>query len=167
MQEVSIMVFSRKEIVLVSFILVAVLIRLFPHPPNVAPITAVALFAGTFFNKKHWAILMPLVAMTFTDLFLGFSMITPVVYLSFIAITVIGMVFKKMNFGTVILSSLVFFVLTNLGVWALYYPLTPEGLITCFTLAIPFFINSILGDLFFSVSLLFGYRFAAQRLQLA
>lgn len=161
------MSFSRKETVLVGFVLVAVLMRLVPHPPNVAPITAVALFAGTFFDKKHWAVLMPLLAMVATDIFLGFSMITPVVYLSFLAITAIGMVFKKMNIGTVLLSSLVFFVLSNLGVWVLFYPLTAEGLTTCFTLAIPFFINSILGDIFFSALLLFGYRFATQRLQLA
>ena len=161
------MSFSRKETVLVSFVLVAVLMRLVPHPPNVAPITAVALFAGTFFDKKHWAVLMPLLAMVATDIFLGFSMITPVVYLSFLAITAIGMAFKKMNIGTVLLSSLVFFVLSNLGVWVLFYPLTTEGLTTCFTLAIPFFINSLLGDIFFSALLLFGYRFATQRLQLA
>ena len=161
------MSFSKKETVLVSFVLVAVLMRLLPHPPNVAPITAVALFAGTFFDKKHWAVLMPLLAMVFTDIFLGFSMITPVVYLSFLAITAVGVVFKKMNVGTVLLSSLVFFLLSNLGVWVLYYPITVEGFVTCFTLAIPFFINSLLGDVFFSTLLLFGYRFATKRMQLA
>lgn len=161
------MSFSKKETVLVSFVLVAVLMRLVPHPPNVAPITAVALFAGTFFDKKHWAVLMPLLAMVFTDIFLGFSMITPVVYFSFLAITAVGVVFKKMNVGTVLLSSLVFFVLSNLGVWMLYYPITVEGFVTCFTLAIPFFINSLLGDVFFSALLLFGYRFATKRMQLA
>lgn len=161
------MSFSKKETVLVSFVLVAVLMRLLPHPPNVAPITAVALFAGTFFDKKHWAVLMPLLAMVFTDIFLGFSMITPVVYFSFLAITAVGVVFKKMNVGTVLLSSSVFFVLSNLGVWMLYYPITVEGFVTCFTLAIPFFINSLLGDVFFSALLLFGYRFATKRMQLA
>lgn len=161
------MVFNKKESVLVSFIVIAVLTRLLPHPPNVAPITAVALFAGSFFDRKHWAILTPLFAMVITDMFLGFSMITPVVYIAFFAISAIGMVFKKMNIGTILISSLAFFILTNLGVWVLYYPLSAEGLITCFTLAIPFFINSIIGDVFFSVVLLFGYRFAAQRLNLA
>ena len=161
------MPFNKKENVLISFVLVAVLMRLLPHPPNVAPITAVALFAGTFFDKKHWAMLMPLLAMIMTDIFLGFSMITPVVYLSFLAITAVGIRFKKMNISTILLSSLVFFVLSNFGVWVLYYPLTAEGLTTCFTLAIPFFINSMLGDIFFSALLLFGYRFAAQRMQLA
>lgn len=161
------MSFSKKETVLVSFVLVAVLMRLLPHPPNVAPITAVALFAGTFFDKKHWAVLMPLLAMVFTDIFLGFSMITPVVYFSFLAITAVGVVFKKMNVGTILLSSSVFFVLSNLGVWMLYYPITVEGFVACFTLAIPFFINSLLGDVFFSALLLFGYRFATKRMQLA
>ena len=161
------MTFNKKERVLISFIIVAVLVRLFPHPPNVAPITAVALFAGTHFSRKHWAILMPILAMLVTDVFLGFSMITPIVYLAFVGVTALGFVLKKMNIGTVLLSSLLFFVVTNLGVWFLYYPLTPEGLMTCFTLALPFFGYAVVGDLFFSAALLFGYRYAAKRFQLA
>jgi hypothetical protein len=161
------MSFNKKERVLISFIIVAVLVRLFPHPPNVAPITAVALFAGTHFSRKHWAILMPILAMSVTDVFLGFSMITPIVYLAFVGVTALGFVLKKMNIGTVLLSSLLFFVVTNLGVWFLYYPLTPEGLMTCFTLALPFFGYAVVGDLFFSAALLFGYRYAAKRFQLA
>jgi hypothetical protein len=161
------MSFNKKERVLISFIIVAVLVRLFPHPPNVAPITAVALFAGTHFSRKHWAILMPILAMLVTDVFLGFSMITPIVYLAFVGVTTLGFVLKKMNIGTVLLSSLLFFVVTNLGVWFLYYPLTPEGLMTCFTLALPFFGYAVVGDLFFSAALLFGYRYAAKRFQLA
>ena len=161
------MSFNKKERVLISFIIVAVLVRLFPHPPNVAPITAVALFAGTHFSRKHWAMLMPILAMLVTDVFLGFSMITPIVYLAFVGVTALGFVLKKMNIGTVLLSSLLFFVVTNLGVWFLYYPLTPEGLMTCFTLALPFFGYAVVGDLFFSAALLFGYRYAAKRFQLA
>ena len=161
------MSFNKKERVLISFIIVAVLVRLFPHPPNVAPITAVALFAGTHFSRKHWAILMPILAMLVTDVFLGFSMITPIVYLAFVGVTALGFVLKKMNIGTVLLSSLLFFVVTNLGVWFLYYPLTPEGLMTCFTLALPFFGYAVVGDLFFSAALIFGYRYAAKRFQLA
>ena len=160
------MSFNKKERVLISFIIVAVLVRLFPHPPNVAPITAVALFAGTHFSRKHWAMLMPILAMLVTDVFLGFSMITPIVYLAFLGITSLGFVLKKVNIGTVLLSSLLFFVVTNLGVWCLYYPLTPEGLMTCFTLALPFFGYAVVGDLFFSAALLFGYRYAAKRFQL-
>jgi hypothetical protein len=161
------MPFSRKETVLISFVVVAVLVRLLPHPPNVAPITAVALFAGTHFTRKYWALLMPILAMMVTDIFLGFSFITPFVYLAFVGITSLGFLLKKMNIGTILLSSLLFFMVTNLGVWFLYYPNTFEGFTTCFTLALPFFGYSIIGDLFFSAVLLFGYRFAAKRLQLA
>ena len=161
------MPFNKKETVLISFIIVAILVRLIPHPPNVAPITAVALFAGTHFSSKHWAVLMPILAMLITDTFLGFFMITPVVYLAFVGIIALGFVIKKMNIGSVLLSSLLFFTVTNLGVWFLYYPLTTEGFITCFNLAIPFFGYSIIGDLFFSATLIFGYRFAAKRLQLS
>lgn len=159
--------FSKKDIVLTSFVVVALLIRLLPHPPNVAPITAVALFAGTHYGKKYWAVLMPLFAMVLTDIFLGFSMITPIVYLSFVCITLLGSLLKKINFLNILLSSLVFFVITNLGVWMLYYPITTEGFATCFTLALPFFANSIIGDLFFSGVLVLGYHFAAKRLQIA
>lgn len=159
--------FNKKETVLISFIIVAVLVRLLPHPPNVAPITAVALFAGTHFRSKHWAVLMPILAMLVTDIFLGFFMITPVVYLAFVGVIALGFVIKKMNIGSVLLSSLLFFLVTNLGVWFLHYPITTEGFITCFTLAIPFFGYSIVGDLFFSAALIFGYRFTSKRLQLA
>ena len=94
------MPFSKKETVLISFIIVAVLVRLFPHPPNFTPITAVALFAGTNFSRKHWAILMPILAMLVTDIFLGFSMITPIVYLAFVGVTAFGFVVKKMHIGS-------------------------------------------------------------------
>ena len=161
------MPFNKKENVLISFVLIAMLMRLLPHPPNVAPITAVALFAGAFFDKKHWAILMPLLAMVVTDMFLGFSMITPIVYLAFMGVTLLGVVVKKMNIGTVLFSSLLFFVVTNLGVWFLHYPPTWKGFVTCFSLAIPFFGYSIVGDIFFSALLLLGYRFAAKKMQLA
>ena len=160
------MSYNKKERVLISFIIVAVLVRVIPHPPNVAPITAGALFTGTHFSRKHWAMLMPILAMLVTDVFLGFSMITPIVYLAFLGITSLGFVLKKVNIGTVLLSSLLFFAVTNLGVWFLYYPLTPEGFITCFTLALPFFGYAVVGDLFFSAALLFGYRYAAKRFQL-
>ena len=161
------MPFSKKETVLISFTIVAVLVRLLPHPPNVAPITAVALFAGTHFNRKHWAIITPILTMLFTDIFLGFSMITPFVYLAFVGVTVLGFLLKKMNISSVLLSSLLFFVITNLAVWFMHYPLTAEGFTICFTLAIPFFGYSIVGDLFFSITLIIGYRVALKSLKLA
>ena len=57
-------------------------------------------------------------------------------------------------FGAAILSSVLFFIVTNFGVWLTgggwFYPKTLQGLIECYTLAIPFFRNSLAGDLVYT-----------------
>ena len=158
---------SKKEKVLATFILVAALTRLLPHPPNFAPITAMALFSGVFFDKRTLGFLVPLSAMIISDLFLGFYTISIFVYLSFFLITLFGRWMKKIHIGSVLLASTLFFVISNLGVWLLAYPLTVEGLITCFTLAIPFFGSAILGDVFYSLVLVYGFKAVERKWALA
>jgi len=51
------------------------------------------------------------------------------------------------------LASFLFFLLSNLGVWLNWYPRTIEGLITCYSLALPFYRNTLMGDIGFG----FGY----------
>jgi len=150
--------FSNREIVIVLFIIFAAIIRLIPHPPNFAPITAMALFGGLHFKNKKLAYAIPLLAMIVSDLFLGFYSISIFVYLSFIAITYIGTTIKSINISNIFLSSLLFFIITNLGVWILGYPMTIEGLLTCFTLALPFFGYALAGDLFFSLLFKYGFK---------
>ena len=159
--------FTKKEKVLVSFVLIAALTRLIPHPPNFAPITAMSLFAGAYFTKKHLAYLVPILAMVISDLFLGFYTISIFVYLSFALITWLGQQKNKVTPKLVLLGSISFFVISNLGVWLLYYPKTIEGLIACFTLAIPFFVTSLLGDVIYSIVLVYGFSVASKRLQLS
>ena len=148
---------SNRELIIILFIVFAAIIRLIPHPPNFAPITAMALFGGVYFKNRKLAYAIPLIAMIISDLFLGFYSISIFVYTSFIAITFIGTILKNINVANIFLSSLLFFIVTNLGVWFLGYPLTIEGFLTCFTLALPFFGYTIAGDLFFC--LLFKYSF--------
>ena len=81
---------SKKEKVLFSFVMIAALTRLVPHPPNFAPITAISLFAGAYFTRKQLAFIVPLLAMLISDLFLGFYTISIFVYLSFAVITWMG-----------------------------------------------------------------------------
>ena len=150
--------FSNREIVILLFIILAAVIRLIPHPPNFAPITAMALFGGLNFQNKKLAYAIPLLAMIVSDLFLGFYSISIFVYLSFIAITYIGTTIKKINISNIFLSSLLFFIITNLGVWILGYPMTIEGLLACFTLALPFFGYALAGDLFFSLLFKYGFK---------
>ena len=150
--------FSNREIVILLFIILAAVIRLIPHPPNFAPITAMALFGGLNFQNKKLAYAIPILAMIVSDLFLGFYSISIFVYLSFIAVTYIGTTIKSINISNIFLSSLLFFIITNLGVWILGYPMTIEGLLTCFTLALPFFGYALAGDLFFSLLFKYGFK---------
>lgn len=154
---------NKKQIVLLLFILVAAVIRLFPHLPNVTPITAMALFSGVYFNNKKLALLVPLLAMAVSDVFLGFSTISIFVYAAFILVGVIGMTSKKMSVTSVLLSSISFFIITNFGVWLIGYPKTLDGLVDCYTLAIPFFRNSLIGDVFYAALMYFSFEFVSKK----
>jgi hypothetical protein len=148
---------NNRNITILSLIVLAVITRLLPHPPNVAPIAGIALFGGSRFDNKWIGFGLPLLCMFITDLFLGFSSITMFVYLSFMIISYIGINSKTISNGTILGSSLLFFLLTNFGVFLLGYPHTIQGLLTCYTLALPFFVNTIIGDLFFTHSLNYSF----------
>jgi len=154
---------SKKQIVIISFIAIAAIFRLLPHLPNVTPVTAMALFSGAYFTNKKLAFAIPLLAMLISDLFLGFSSITLFVYVAFILVSYIGLSSKKMNVKTILLSSISFFVITNFGVWLIGYPKTMAGLVECYTLAIPFFRNALIGDFFFAGVLYFGFNFVSKK----
>lgn len=149
---------NKEQLVAIGLILLAVVSRLLPHPPNFAPITGIALFTASQFQNKRLAIVVPLLSMLFTDLFLGLSAISSFVYVAFVGIFLLGQTVRKTNVKTVLLSSVLFFVVTNLGVWMLHYPLTIEGLSSCFVLAIPFFTNTLFGDLFYTAALFFTFN---------
>ena len=153
-----------RNILLATIIILAVLSRLVPHPPNFAPITGIALFSSKKINNKLFSVFLPIIPLFISDLFIGISFINIFVYLSFIIIHFLGSISPKIDVKTVLLSSFIFFILTNLGVWYLGYPKNIEGLITCFTLAVPFFVNTILGDLFYSFILFRSYK-AAEKIK--
>ena len=60
-----------------------------------------------------------------------------------------------------IASSVWFFLTTNFSVWLIwdYYPKTFEGLISCYTLAIPFFTNTIVSTVLFTGLLTFALKY--------
>ena len=155
--------FNKRQIIIISFILIAVIFRLVPHMPNVTPITAMALFSGVYLNNKKLAFIIPLLAMFLSDLFLGFSGLTLFVYVAFILVSYIGFSSKKITIKTILLSSISFFLITNFGVWLIAYPKTLNGLLECYTLAIPFFRNSIIGDFFFAGIMYFSFEFISTK----
>ena len=150
---------NKKTVVLVLFMTIAILFRLVPHIPNFTPVTAIALFGGLFISNRVLAYTLPLIIMFISDLFLGFSSITIFVYIAFLIVTFIGTIRKKPGVFTIFLGSLSFFIVTNFGVWLLGYPKTWTGLAECYTLALPFFRNSILGDFFYSGILIVGFSY--------
>ena len=152
-----------------SLIAFAVLSRLLPHPPNVAPITALALFGGVYLDKKQ-SFIIPLAAMMISDYFIGFHSAIVWVYVSFLAIGIMGLWLKNNHsvgatVGATVAGSMLFFIVTNFGVWAtsqVTYPHTYAGLVECYTAAIPFFRNTVIGDVVY-VGALFGLYETAKK----
>jgi hypothetical protein len=155
---------NKRELLVFGFVVMAVLSRLLPHPPNFTPITALALFGATTFRNKTIGTLLPLLVMGISDTFLGFYYISFWVYGSFILISFLGHYVKNIKTSNILLGSLIFFLVTNFGVWLSGYPLNIEGLLLCYTMAIPFFINSIAGDLFFSYLLKYSFNYSENKL---
>lgn len=151
---------------LVGIILAAAAARVLPHPPNFTPIAAMALFAGAHFQDKRLAFLAPLAAMLAADVFLGLHNYLFFVYGAFILTVGLGLTLRaKINAGRIgaaaLLSSCLFFLITNFGMWAMdggkFYPQTFSGLTTCYAMGVPFFGATLVGDLFYSAVLFGGY----------
>lgn len=152
-------------------ILFGVLLRLVPHMPNFAPITAIALFGGMYLSKKY-ALIVPLVIMVISDYFLGFHDTILFVYVSFFISGLLGLWVRRdknaLRILTVtLLSSVIFFLITNFGVWFMgnMYQRTTNGLITAYVMAIPFFRNTIMGDLLYTTTFILMYEFMRYFLQ--
>ena len=151
-------------------IFAAAAMRLLPHPPNFSPIAAIALFSGAYLPNRAIAFVAPIAALLLSDLFLGFYPELLFVYLSVAATVLIGWAVAKRKTALTIAAaavagSLLFYLVTNFGVWLLmdYYPKTAAGLVACYVAAIPFFQNTLAGDLAFA-ALLFGGFALAERL---
>ncbi len=154
---------------LAGMIATAAVARLMPHPWNVTPVAAMALFGGVYFENKITAFAVPLVAMLLGDLFLAFNPLFLLVYASFAATVVIGFWVKKhLGAGRIVTGSLagsvLFYIVTNAGMWveSPLYAKTPAGLLQCYIMALPYFRNTVFGDLAYT-ALLFGAFHLATR----
>jgi len=157
-------VMNRRIIVLLAAILVAAALRLVPHPPNFTPIGAMALFSGAYLGRRGLAFVAPLAALLLSDVILGFYAGMGFVYASTALVVLIGWwVSSRRSIARVataaVAGSVSFFVITNFGMWLFsgFYPLTAAGLAACYVAAIPFFQNSVAGDLFYAAALFGGF----------
>jgi len=142
------------------FITVGIVLRILPHAPNFTPIVAIALFGGVYFSKKI-ALILPIAVLAISDAFIGYYdlKLMAAVYGSFLLCVIFGFWLKKHKKwyavgGGAILSSVIFFIITNFAVWALspWYAKTFSGIIQCYLMALPFFKNTLLGDLFYTAA---------------
>jgi len=173
---------NKRTIAIVSIILVAALTRLIPHPMNFAPLGAMALFGSAYLGRKGLGLLVTMVAWMISDLLLnnfiyasnGFTLFTEgavFIYGSIALIYLLGtkvlskVTLSRMLVGSVA-ASVIFFVVSNFGVWmgGMIYPMSFEGLVACYAAALPFFQNTVAGDLIYSMALflLFERIFKAQ-----
>ena len=153
------------------FIVLGVLSRLLPHPPNFSPIAMMALFSGTYLSKKQ-ALTIPLLIMIVSDIFIGLHGLIWWTWGSFLLIGLIGVWLKKrlgllVAAGKAFVSSVIFFLITNFGVWVStnWYPHTFKGLVDCFVAAVPFFRNTLTSDFCYFLIFFGGYELATRLAQ--
>ena len=155
----------------IVLILILSFSRLIPHPPNFTPIIAVAIMSSYFFKNIYLSCATLLISMLLADAFIGFYSNMFFVYFSLLLILFIfHRISEKMNFKNLFIcgciGSLIFFIISNFGVWALGspgvldlpYEKNLNGLVECYVLAIPFFGNTFLSTLIFSYPAIFIYK---------
>jgi len=163
----------------ISVIIAGAFFRFIPHWPNFTPIAAMALFGGAYLGRKHLAFLIPFAAMFLSDLILGLHKDMWAVYLAFGFTVLIGTwIRSNIRFSNVaaasVASSVIFFLLTNFAAWlsSPFYPQTFTGLMQSYlaglaffnngSLGISFFLNEIVGTLFYNGVFFGAYAMARQ-----
>ena len=151
--------------------------RLIPETNNFVPVFAMILFAAVHFQNKYQAVIISLSVLWLSDLYINnwgqyanyynefvlFS--SPFNYIAYLLIALVSVkIFKdtitiKKVFSSSLLIGVIFFIVSNFGVWlgGTMYPLTLEGLVTCYIAAIPFFRATLASNILFSFILFGGY----------
>ena len=156
-----------KYALILFLIFVGVMSRIYPYAPNFTPMLSIALLSGLY-SKNRFFVLLPILIMLISDIMIGNHAIVPWVYSSFILIFAFGYFVKKSSYSSIficsIFSSVIFFIISNLGVWFTGgYSYSFNGLIACYTAAIPFFKNTLISTILYSslihavVNVVFSY----------
>jgi hypothetical protein len=152
-----------------GLILATAATRFLPHPDNFSPVMSVALFGSAVFVNRFAGIALSLAAMAVSDYFLGLHSTLPFVYGAMVLAGFLGFLLRTDRsplkvLGMALAGSIVFFLITNLGVFLMenLYPHSFAGLVECYAMALPFFRNSLAGDLLFTAGLFTIYHLAAR-----
>ena len=166
--------------IILSLLIIGIGSRLIPHYPNFTAVGAVSLLGAAFATRRSIAVIIPFLVMLFSDMILNnliYARIYPDDYKHFIFLYR-GALWSYAAFGLIVIfghtlfrnsltlpkilfgslgASVIFFLFSNFGVWASTgaYPVNFSGLMMCYNMGLPFFLNQVLGDMFYSL-LLFG-----------
>lgn len=145
----------------------AAALRMLPHPENIAPIGALALFSGAYLQRRvFW--LVPLGALLLGDLHNGLyhAAVMLAVYLGFLASTAVGrgLLHRRDSTGRIALAvgagALAFWLISNVGNWLAFHPQTAAALLQCYVDGLPYLLRSLAGDAIYAALLFGGYRLA-------
>ncbi len=160
---------SNLKLLPIGLILLLVVSRVIPHPPNFTPIITIAIMSGYFFKDNYLSIFVLLISMFLGDFFIGFYKNMFFIYFSLILITLIfSSISKKINYQNLFLygflGSMIFFIISNFGVWLIggLYTKDIDGLIECYFMAIPFFKNTVISTLLFSYVAFFSNNYVGE-----
>ncbi len=137
----------------IGIFLVLATSRFIPHPPNFTSLIALSFYVPFILGIKF----LPVLILSFmvTDLFIGFHSLTLFTWGSIIFIGLISNFFKSkilFRVSGALIGACLFFIITNFGVWSLgSYGYTFDGLVSCYILAIPFFGNTLISTLLYSL----------------
>lgn len=152
-----------------GLILATAATRFLPHPANFSPVMSVALFGSAVFVKPFAGVILAIAAMAVSDYFLGVHSTLPFVYAAMALSGMLGFMLRTNRsplrvLGAAFTGSVLFFLITNLGVFLVQdlYPRSVAGLAQCYIMALPFFQNSLAGDLLFTAALFSVYHLAAR-----
>ena len=143
------------------------------HLYNLAPVAAIGLFAGAILKDKRIAFMLPLLSLLISDIYIELFPINAqqrgfygleqfFVYGGMLLVTILGMTMKKVDAGRVLgyslTGSVVFFIVSNFGAYVSgMYGFGLESISTTYIMALPFFKNTLLGDLVGNTALFGGY----------
>ena len=146
-------IFLQYCLILLSSIVALFLFRFLPHPPNFTPVIAMAFYLPIFFGM--WCIPFVLLAFAITDFFIGFHSLLVWTWGGLALISLISK-FSNSILSRLFLSfvgAVIFYIISNFGVWfsGSLYQHSIEGLIQCYIMALPFFTNTLLSTIIFSL----------------
>ena len=128
--------------------------RFVPHPPNFTSLIALSFYVPLIFGKRY--ILSLILCFFITDLLIGFHSITLFTWGSIALIGFTTKYFinsKSQRYLGVLSATMIFFILSNFGVWFVssLHGINNLSLIETYIVAIPFYGNTLISTIIFQL----------------